>query len=170
MKLDDIIKNRYSVRSYKDTKVEDEKIESILLAGRLAPTAKNSQPQKIYVIKSEEALCKLRAIVSNNFNAPVVMIICGDSEKACILKSSGRNFLETDCAIIQTHMMLKATELGLGTCWIGRFMPEEVKKTFNLLDNEIPMGILLVGYATDDCEPNPRHFERNELQEFVKYL
>jgi nitroreductase len=170
MKFDEIIEKRYSVRSYSTKKVEDEKIEAILQAVKHAPTAKNCQPQKIYVIKSETELEKLRAIVSNNFGAPVVMIICGDMEKACILKSNGRNFIETDCSIIQTYMMLKATELGLGTCWIGRFMPEEIKQTFNLSDSEVPFGILLVGYTVDDCEPSPRHFERIDTSDFVKYL
>ena len=170
MKFDEIVEKRYSVRSYKTKQVEDEKIEAILEAARLAPTAKNSQPQKIYVIKSQENLEKLRSIVSNHFGAPVVMIICGDMDKACILKSNGRNFIETDCSIVQTFMMLKATDLGLGTCWIGRFMPEEIKKTFNLSDNEHPFGILLVGYEEDGYEPSPRHFENVDVKDFVKYL
>ena len=95
------------------------------------------------------------------------MIICGDSEKACILKSSGRNFLETDCAIIQTHMMLKATELGLGTCWVGRINPPDVQAAFEMGEDVIPFGLLVMGYPANDSVPNERHFDRLPLAETV---
>ncbi|MBO7214874.1 MAG: nitroreductase family protein, partial [Clostridia bacterium] len=134
------------------------------------PTAKNSQPQKIYVIKSESAMQKVKELTPCHFDAPLIFIICGDSDRACILKSNGRNFLEIDCAIVQTYMMLKATELGLGTCWVGRMMPSEVKKELNLPENLIVQGFLVVGYASEDCEPAPRHYERLSLSEIAKEL
>ena len=78
--------------------------------------------------------------------------------------------MEIDCAIVQTHMMLKATDLGLGTCWVGRIIPEDVKKAFNLPENLVVYGFLVMGYPADDCEPSPRHYERLSLDETVKYL
>ncbi len=170
MQFDEVINSRYSVRSYKQVPVEDEKIKAVLEAGRVAPTAKNSQPQIIYVAKSKEAMEKIRELTTCHFDAPVAFIVCGNQDRACILKSNGKNFMEIDCAIVQTHMMLKATDLGLGTCWVGRIMPEDVKKAFNLPENVVVYGFLVMGYPSDDCEPAPRHGERLSLEETVIYL
>lgn len=170
MQFDEVINSRYSVRSYKQVPVEDEKIKAVLEAGRVAPTAKNSQPQIIYVAKSKEAMEKIRELTTCHFDAPVAFIVCGNQDRACILKSNGKNFMEIDCAIVQTHMMLKATDLGLGTCWVGRIMPEDVKKAFNLPENVVVYGFLVMGYPSDDCEPSPRHGERLSLEETVIYL
>ena len=170
MKFDDIIKNRYSVRSYSETPVEEEKISAVLEAGRLAPTAKNSQPQMIYILKSKQAKEKIKELTSCHFNAPVIMIICGRKERECIVATSGKSFMETDVAIVQTHMMLKATELGLGTCWVGRINPPDVSRAYNLPSDVVPYGLLVVGYPSKDSVPNERHFKRLEVSEFVKEL
>ena len=170
MEFNKVLENRYSVRDYKNTPVEEEKIQAILNSVRLAPTAKNSQPQKIYVAKTEEALSKMDLVTPNRFGAPVAMLVCGDSEKACILKSNGRNFLEVDATIVQTYMMLKATELGLATCWIGRFTNEKVYEVFNIPKNYIPYGILLVGYASDTAVPSQLHTTRLEVEDFTVIL
>ena len=170
MQFDEVITSRYSVRSFKQTPVEEEKIQAVLEAGRIAPTAKNSQPQVIYVAKSNDAMEKVRELTVCHFDAPIAFIVCGDKNKACILKSNGKNFMEIDCAIVQTHMMLKATDLGLGTCWVGRIMPDDVMKAFNLPENLVVYGFLVMGYPADDCEPSPRHYERLSLDETVKYL
>ena len=170
MKFDDIIKNRYSVRSYSSLPVEEEKITAVLEAGRLAPTAKNSQPQMIYVLKSSSAKEKIKELTSCHFNAPVIMIMCGKKERECIVSTSGRNFMETDVTIVQTHMMLKATELGLGSCWVGRINPPDVVKAYNLPENIVPYGLLVMGYPSEDSVPNERHYSRLSLTEFVEEL
>ncbi len=170
MEFNKVLEARYSVRDYKNTPVEEEKIEAILNAVRLAPTAKNSQPQKIYVAKTKEALEKVDLVTPNRFGAPVVIMVCGDKNKACILKSNGRNFLEVDVSIIQTYMMLKATDLGLGSCWIGRFNAEKMQEVFNIPENEVLYGMLLVGYEADGCVPGPMHGERLDLNQIVTIL
>ena len=170
MKFDDIIKNRYSVRSYSSTPVEEEKIQAVLEAGRLAPTAKNSQPQMIYILKSPEAKEKIKELTRSHFDAPVVMIMCGKKERECIVSMSGKSFMETDVAIVQTHMMLKATELGLGSCWVGRINPPDVVKAYNLPDNVLPYALLIMGYPSEDSVPNERHFDRLSIEEFVEEL
>ena len=170
MNFDQVMKSRYSVREYQQKPVEDEKIQAILEAVRLAPTAKNSQPYKLYVAKTQSALEKMDEVTPNRFGAPVAVLVCGDTDRACILKSNGRNFLETDVSIIQTYMMLKATELGLGTCWIGRFTPEKVYEVFPVPKNESPFGILLIGYKSENSRPATKHEERLSLDEFVKIL
>ena len=170
MKFDDIIKNRYSVRSYSSAPVEEEKIQAVLEAGRLAPTAKNSQPQMIYLLSSAEAKEKIKALTSCHFNAPVIMIICGKKERECIVATSDKSFMETDVAIVQTHMMLKATELGLGSCWVGRINPPEVSKAYNLPDNIVVYGLLIMGYPSEDSVPSERHYDRLSVSDFVKEL
>ena len=167
MQFDKVLQERFSVREYKQTPVEEEKIQAVLQAARLAPTAKNSQPQKIYLAKSQQALEKMDLITPNRFGAPVAMLICGDMDRACILKSNGRNFIETDLSIIQTYMMLKATELGLGTCWIGRFDPQKVYEVLQIPSNQIPYGILIMGYPSDTAMPSPMHDKRLEVEEFT---
>jgi len=74
----ELIEKRYSVRNYSDKPLEQEKLDIILEAGRLAPTAVNEQPQRIFVLKSEEALSKVRSICRYAFNAPVVLLVCYD--------------------------------------------------------------------------------------------
>lgn len=170
MEFQKVIDSRFSVRSFDSKPVEDEKIQAILDAARVAPTAKNSQPHKIYVIKSEEALAKARTLTTCHFDAPLIFAICGEEDRACILKSNGKNFMEIDCAIVQTYMMLKATDLGLGSCWVGRINPPEVKAEFNLPKNLVVYGFLVVGYPSPDCEPSPRHFARREISEFAVEL
>ncbi len=170
MLFNEVLNSRYSVREYSNKPVEKEKIDEILGAVRLAPTAKNSQPQAIYVANTETALNKMDLVTPNRFGAPVAIIICGDSDKACILKSNGRNFLEVDVTIIQTYMMLKASDLGLGTCWIGRFDGDKAHEVFSIPKNHVPYGILLIGYPSETAVASPRHTERLEVKDFVKYL
>lgn len=167
MTFDEIIKNRYSVRSYSDKPVEEDKILAVLEAGRLAPTAKNSQPQVIYQVRSDEAREKIKNLTRSHFNAPVIFIMCGNKDRECIVSMSGHSFMETDVAIVQTHMMLKAAELGLGSCWVGRINPPDVQEAFDMDENIIPYALLVMGYPAGDSVPNERHFERLPLAETV---
>ena len=116
----ELAKARYSVRKYKDTPVEQEKIDMILEAAKVAPTACNKQPQKIYVVKSEEVKEKLASVCRFTFGAPVIMVVCYDKTR------EWRNDLtpgyatgETDAAIACTHMRLEAWDLGLCSCWVA---------------------------------------------------
>ena len=170
MEFSKVLENRYSVRDFKDLQVEDEKIEAIIEAGRVAPTAKNTQCQKIFVLKSKESIEKVRNITRCAFNAPLVILTCGDEERQCYLSISGKSLMETDVAIVNTHMMLKATELGLGTCWVCYFDPKKISEEFNLPDNIRPLNLLLVGYTADDYKPNERHFDIRPYDEVVKFI
>ena len=120
------------------------------------------------MLKSKEAIEKIRSVTNNAFNAPLVFITCANLDRECHLKYPVRGFKETDISIIQTIMMLKATDLGLDTCWVCRFLPEEVKKAFNMPDNVEPLNLLLVGYKQDGVEPNFRHLERLNKEDYVK--
>ena len=108
----ELTKARYSVRKYADRPVEQDKLDKILAAGANAPTAKNQQPQRIYVLQSAEAIEKIRGITRCAFDAPVVLLVCGDREAAWVNPFNGRNSAEMDCSIVTTQMMLQAQELG----------------------------------------------------------
>lgn len=161
---------RYSVRSFDSKAVEDDKLEQILQAARIAPTAVNYQPQKLYVVKSEDALSKL-AGMRNIFGAPLAIIVCYDNTASWKnAKDGGHDSGEVDAAIITTHMMLQAWELGIGSCWMGSFSPSDVKKAFDIPGNEIPVAILALGYPATDCKPSDRHPMRKEIAEFTTSL
>lgn len=170
MNFTELAKTRYSVRSYKTDPVPQEILDQIIEAGRLAPTAKNYQPYHIYVLKSEEALTKINAITSCAYHAPVVLMVCGDTEQSFKNPWSGHDGAEMDVGIVTTHMMLKATELGIGSCWVGWFDPAEVRKAFNLPDKEECFCLLPLGYAGEDAVPSERHSLRKSVEEVVTVL
>ncbi len=164
-----LAKSRYSVRKYKDMPVEKEKLDKILEAGRVAPTGVNAQPQRIIAVTSGEGLDKLGK-GAKTFNAPVVLIVCTDKDSAWVRPADGKNIAEIDASIVTDHMMLQATELGLGTVWICWFKPDIIREEFNIPDSYEIVNLLAVGYA--DCEPlSPdRHGEmRKNISETVIY-
>ena len=162
--------DRFSVREFSSRPVEDEKIEKILLAAKVAPTAVNYQPQKLYVIKSPEAIKKLSGF-RNIFGAPLAVIVCYDDTLSWKNgKDNGHDSGEVDASIVTTHMMLQAWELGIGSCWMGAFSPEDVSKEFGIPANEHPVAILALGYAAPGCMPSERHTISREMSEMVKYL
>lgn len=169
MNFIDLTKQRYSCRSYKDQPVEKEKLDQILEAGHLAPTAKNNQPQRIYVLESKEALEKIRSITPCAFNAPVVLLVAYDSKEEWTnpLEEGIHSGVE-DASIVATHMMLEASELGLATCWVNRFPNTATAKAFGLAENIKPVLLLPLGYPADS--PSARHAERKAIEETVKYL
>ncbi|MBQ8599455.1 MAG: nitroreductase family protein [Oscillospiraceae bacterium] len=163
-------KERYSVRKYKDTPVEAEKLQKILEAGRIAPTAANLQPQRILVLQSKEALEKAKD-AARFYDAPVLLVVCADKDSAWVRKTDGFNAYQVDASIVTDHMMLQATELGLGTLWICWFKEDVLRQQFNIPENLVPVNLLAIGYA--DCKPSSpdRHTElRKPLDETVKYL
>ena len=168
MTFEELAKKRYSVRKFKDTEVEQEKLDKILSMNLYAPTAKNNQPQRIYVLKSKEALEKIRDVTKMTYNAPVVLLVCTDVTEAWVNPfDESDNTVDIDAAIVCTHMMMEATELGLGTVWVKYFDPKEVKRAFKLPDDVKPVSLLPIGYA--DAEPGPLHAVTKDLEDMVVY-
>lgn len=165
-----LAKDRFSVRYYAKTPVEQEKIDAILEAARVAPTAKNLQPFQIYVLKSDEAIAKINKLSRCAYNAPVVFLVCYDRSKAWTspfdaTDSSG----VMDTSIVGTHMMLEATAQGLGSCWVKFFDPKEVAAAFDIPGNLAPSFLLDVGYPQKGTAPNKMHFERRAVKDFAEY-
>lgn len=152
-----LARERFSVRDFSSRPVEDEKLDKILEAAGVAPTAVNNQPQKIYVIKSPEAVERL-ASIRPLYGAPVAAIICYDDRLSWKNgRDSGHDSGEVDAAIVTTHMMLRAWELGIGSCWMGAFSPAAVSEAFGIPANEHPVAILPLGYPADGCRPSEKH-------------
>ncbi|MBR2376950.1 MAG: nitroreductase family protein [Clostridia bacterium] len=166
MEFSKVIDARYSCRSYLDKEIEDEKIQKILETGRLAPTAKNTQCQKIYVLKDKELIQKIESM-KGMFNAPVALIVCGDRERECKRFFTKQSLMETDLSIITTYMMLEATNQGLGSCWVCYFNEAQTKELLGMPENIDPYNILLLGYPDENGTPSPRHFERRDLTDTI---
>lgn len=169
MELNKIIKERYSVRTFKDQKVESKKIEELLNTLNYIPTATNAQPEKIYVLKSEESLEKIGKL-ANTYDASIVLLICADTNIAWKNpKEEGYNTSEMDGSIVSTYLMLKAWDLGLGSVWIRHFNSNKVKEEFNLPKTIKPICLLSIGYPKEDSIPSPTHTKKKPLPELIEY-
>jgi len=164
-------KDRYSVRKYKDTPIEEEKLARILEAAKLAPTACNNQPQKIFVVKSDKMRKALAEVTPCTFSAPVVFVVGYHiSRSAKGLISRDFDFGTIDAAIACTHMMLEATDLALGSCWVGNFSERRVKEALGIDEDICIRALLPVGYAADDAVPYYLHDKSRDISELVVEL
>lgn len=165
----ELAKKRYSVRKFSDKKVEKEKIDLILEAGRLAPTAVNYQPQRILVLESDESLEKLKECSKYHFDAPLAMLVCYDNTISWKRRYDDKDMGEVDASIVATQMMLEITNLNLGTTWVGHFDPQKIRETFSLPENIIPVALFPIGYPHEESFPHKLHEERFEISETVVY-
>ena len=160
----DVIKNRYSVRAYKSTPVEDERLEQVLEAARFAPTSANCQAFQLIVIHTAGREEELSIIYNRPWFVKAPVIIC-----ACAISTPGQIFREggnyRDVAIVMDHLILAATNLGLGTCWIGAFDPDAARDVLGLPEVAKPVVFATIGYADD----MPRPKIRKSIVELVRY-
>ena len=170
MEFTEVVKNRYSCKKYSSRPVEDDKLNAVLEAGRLAPTAKNLQEQKIYVLRSPEALAKIDAATPCRYNAPVVLAVAFDKTQVFTYPGGKRDSGVEDAAIVATHMILAAADAGLDSCWINFFDPDQVAKALGLPENEEVLMLMDLGYAAEGAGPLPNHSSRKPLKETVFYL
>ena len=165
----DLAKQRYSVRKFADKELTDGQINELLEAAKVAPTACNNQPQKIYVVRSAEGMAKLNTLSPCMYGAKVCFMIGYDKNLAAkVSDREGYCFGETDCAIVTSHIMLQAADMGLGSCWVGRFNPDETHKAFDLPENIVLCDLLPVGYS--DMGPSPRHETYRDQDETVEFI
>ena len=169
MEFSEVVKKRYSCKKFDGKKVEKEKINEILEAGRLAPTAKNLQEQKIYVLESEEMLAKVDKLTPCRYGASVVLVVAFDKKNVFTYPGEKRDSGVEDATIVATHMMLAAANAGVDSCWINFFNPDDAKKELGLPDNEEVLMLLDLGYAAPDTKPLENHNKRKPLSETVKF-
>lgn len=171
MEFSNVIRERYSVRKYRPDRISDDELNTILEAGMLAPTGCNYQPQRIYVLKSDEAVAKIRSLSRCAFDAPVVLLIALDenADWKSPLEAGCRAGIQ-DVSIAADHMMLAAWDMGIGSCWVNYFKPSEVKKAFDLPENETPILLMTLGYPAEDSKPLNLHQVSKAMGEIVKVL
>ncbi|CZT57591.1 dihydropteridine reductase [Eubacteriaceae bacterium CHKCI005] len=170
MKFSEVIKNRYSCKKFDGQQVEKEQLDAILEAGRLAPTAKNLQEQRIYVVQTEEGLAKIDKVTPCRYGAGTVLVVAFDKENVFTYPGDKRDSGVEDATIIATHLMLAAQANGVDSCWINFFDPEAMAKELGLPENEEVLMVLDLGYAVEGTKPLATHSQRKELTETVIYL
>ena len=172
MEFFELVKNRFSCRKFSSKPVENEKLDKILEAARLAPTAKNAQPVKIWVMKSPEALEKIKSATPFTWlkDVNIILAVGGTTENAFVRPSDNRNFEDVDATIVATHLMLAIDAAGLGTTWIGMFDEPKVKELFPEMKDYDLVALFPVAYKAGDAEPSDRHGKRKSNEEFIKIL
>lgn len=170
MEFTKVITERYACKKYDGRKVEKEKMDAVLEAGRLAPTAKNLQEHHIYVVESKEALAKIDEVTPCRYGAGTVLVVTFDKTNVFTYPGGKRDSGVEDATIVATHLMLAAKNEGLETCWINFFDPEVAAEKLGLPENEEVLMMLDIGYAAQGAPMNPFHNKRKELSETVTYM
>jgi len=167
MEFSALIAARYSVRAYRPDPVEDEKLQAVLEAARLAPTAANRQPFQLEVLHTAGREKELEQIYHRAWfvQAPLVIAVCALSAQAWVRESDRFNARLIDAAIVADHLILAAANLGLGTCWIAAFNVEAARRVLRLPEEAEPVIFTPLGYPAD--QPGPK--TRKPLAELVRY-
>lgn len=160
------IRGRYSVRSYRADAVEEDKLAAVIEAARLAPTAANRQPFRLMVVHTAGREEELQRVYRRRWfsSAPLVLGIVAVPGEAW-RRMDGKPYDEVDATIAMDHVILAATALGLGTCWVAAFDPDVAREVFGLPADVEPVAFTPLGYAADE----PKQKVRRPLEELVKY-
>jgi nitroreductase len=167
MEFSELIQKRYSVRAYKPDPVGDQKLQQVLEAARLAPTAANRQPFQLVVIRTAGREAELKRVYGRDWfvQAPLVICACGVPAQGWMRRDDGKSYIDVDVAIAVDHLTLAAADLGLGTCWIAAFNPDAAREVLGLPDDVEPIAFTPLGHAAD--QPGPK--QRRPLSELVRY-
>ena len=165
----ELAKKRFSCRRFTDRPVEPEKLRAVLEACNAAPTAKNAQAHRIYVLQSPEVLAKLDGLTQCRYGAPVVLLFAYDGgEDWKNPLEEGVRSGQQDASIVAVHGMLQAAELGLDSCWVNFFPNTRLERALDLPEEERSVLLLPLGYGA--MGPGPKHTEKKPLEETVRYL
>ncbi|QEN09582.1 nitroreductase [Oceanispirochaeta crateris] len=165
----ELAKKRYSARKFTNKPVEKIKLDQVLEAGRVAPTASNNQPQKLLVVQSEEGLQKMTK-AARFYKAPVVIIVCIKKEEAWVREYDKKQTIDIDASIVTDHMMMAATDLGLDSLWMTWFHPAVLRSEFQIPSTLEPVNLLALGYNGAEPKSSDRHeITRKSLSEIVAY-
>lgn len=168
MSFSKLILDRYSVRAYLPDPIDEAILRQVLEAGRLAPTAANKQPIHVIVIHTAGRETELKRIYGAEWftRAPLVLAVCGvEAVGWSRTRFDGKTYLQVDAAIVMDHMVLAATELGLGTCWIAAFDPQAAREVLALPEGVEPILLTPLGYPASA----PGSKNRKPLSELVHY-
>ncbi len=166
MEVKDALLKRRSIRKYLDKEVSDEIIEELLHAAMSGPSACNRRPWIFYVIKDQDKLNELRkASRFSNMNAPLAIVVVGDLSRSLPLQL--KDFWIQDCSAATENILLRATDLGLGSLWCGIYPQkrpvERVKKILGITNSDIPLNIIYIGYSDEEKESRDQ-YEKNRVK------
>ena len=170
MEFKEVIEKRYSCRKFDGRKIERAQLEAILEAGRIAPTAKNLQEQRIYVIESEQALEAVDRLTPCRYGAPTVLAVAYDKNSVFTYPGGRVNSGAEDATIVATHMILAAANEGVDSVWLNFFDPDIAAKELGLPENEEIVMMMPLGFAAEGAGPSPQHASKKKLAETVKYI
>lgn len=165
----ELARERWSVRRFAPEQVSQEHMEKILEAGRMAPSACNYQPQRIFVLQSDEAIAKIRSFTHWAFNAPTVLMVCADVRESW-KNVDGHDSAEVDAAIALTHIMMEAWELGVGTTWVRGFDANALSREFDLPDYLKPVALMPMGYPAPGTKPSNWHWRRKASEDLYRFI
>lgn len=167
MEFNDIINNRYSCRAFAERAVEQEMLDRILEAGRIAPTAVNKQPVHIWAISHPDTLEAFKGVTRSNYGAPLILVVGCRPADAWVRRFDGKNGAEVDAAIVATYLMLAAENEGLATLWVGSFDPSLLRDILPSAEGYDLVAMINVGYSAPDSQPSAMHNVRKPMEELV---
>lgn len=165
-------KARYSVRKFSDRKVERDKIDRIIEAANLAPTATNAQAFHIWVICSEDGIAKVNQATKNGYGAKTILVLGADRANAWAREDDKKNFADIDAGIVACHIMFEISDLGLGTVYVGRVNPKKLVSLFQEMEGYDIVGIFPIGYPSEEAggKPAKKHTIRKQRDEISTVL
>ena len=165
MEFTKVITERETVRSFDGRKPSEEQLMKILEAGRIAPTAGNLQPQRVYVLESKEALRRMDRVHPNRYNASLVLLVCADLSVELYYKDM--NLYQVDGSIAATHMLLAAYDAGVDSAWLGIYDVEQVQEVFDLPEYIVPVCFIDLGFRSKFYMGNPSHKDKYPMENMV---
>jgi nitroreductase len=169
MDLTQAIQNRYSCRSYLNKAIEQEKLNLLIEAARLAPSARNLQDWRFVIVTDSEKRAALQNAAANQAfvgQAPVVIAACSNTQRRMVM--CGQPYSSINVSIALEHIALTATSLGLATCWIGSFIPHKVRKILGIPSAIEVVQLMTVGYPAD-TQPSPKRVTADHIICYEKW-
>ncbi len=167
MEFNTVIQRRYSCRAFSPTPVEQEKVDRILEAGRIAPTAVNKQPVHLWAISDSGTLEAIKGVTRSNYGAPLILVVGCRPADAWVRRYDSKNGAEVDAAIVATYLMLAAENEGLATLWVGSFDPALLRGILPGAEGYELVAMINVGYPAPESQPSPMHGARKAMDDFL---
>ncbi len=168
-RFSDMVSARYTCRAFTDAKVNPAKVNKILELAHIAPSAHDRQPIHVWALTSDEALARIHE-VHPCYNAPVVLMVGANLSEAFVRSCDNKSSADTDAAVVTLHMVLEASDLGLGVVWINEFDPVKAAEKFPETAGYEVTGLLAVGQPDEEAAPYELHHKPKSFEEFCSIL
>ena len=167
MEFNNVLQRRYSCRSFTARAIEQEKVDRILEAGRIAPTAVNKQPVHVWAVSNPDTLEAIKGVTRSNYGAPLLLVVGCRPADAWVRRYDAKNGAEVDASIVATYLMLAAENEGLSTLWVGSFDPAGLSEILSGTEGYELVAMINVGYPSEESAPSAMHGSRIGMEEFV---